>query len=123
MDKELLEILAIPLAVLGVCVLYLLASMIVSRKRKRLRTLQAEVLTKKIKRVYINKLAKVGVSGGSWFEYYAVFQLESGKKKELQLPQEIYDSIEEGDKGQLSFKDYNFVSFDKNSCYFVHTSQ
>lgn len=101
----------------GAFLILIITQAVASFKRKKLRTVQAEVLTKKIKRAYINKLAKVGVSSGSWFEYYAVFGLENGKKKELQLPQDIYDSIEEGDKGQLSFKDYMFISFEKEESY------
>ena len=92
-------------------------------KKKKTRTVQAKVLTKKIKRAYDHKLARVGVSGADWLEYYAVFKPEKGKAVELQLPKEIYDSIEENDKGQLTFNDYKFISFDKNSCYFVHSSQ
>ncbi len=56
--------------------------------------------TKKIKRAYSRALANAGISGSSWYEYYAVFQTEKGKTIELQLPKDIYDITEEGNKGQ-----------------------
>ena len=119
MNKELLELLAFPLAVLAIFVIGFIVLSVNSRRKKRLCTVQATVQTKKIKRAFTNKLTKAGVSTGNWFEYYAVFSLENGKSKELQLPQEIYDSINDGDKGQLSFKGYYFISFDKDNCFFV----
>ncbi len=120
MDDPIIYVPAV-LAVIGTVILF--ALILTSGTRKKIRTVQAQVLTKKIKRAYVHKLARVGVSGADWLEYYAVFKLEKGTTIELQLPKEIYDSIEENDKGQLTFNDYKFISFDKNSCYFVHSSQ
>ena len=114
---------ALPVILVVICVIYIIASSVIGRKRKKLRTVQAQVLSKRIKRTDMCRAAKVGVSGVDLFEYYVVFKFEKGKTKELQLPHEVYGSIEEGDKGQLSFKDYIFVSFDKNSCFFVQDSQ
>ena len=110
---------ALPVILIVICVVYFVVSGILSMKRKKLRTVQAQVLTKKIKRPYVPSLANAGVSGVNWYEFYAVFQTEKGEKLELQLPKEVYENIEEGDKGQLSFKDYHFISFDKNSCFSV----
>lgn len=111
----------VALAVIGTVVLF--ALIFTSGTRKRVLTVRAQVLTKKIKRAYVGKLARKGVSGYDWYEYYAVFRTEKGKNIELQLPDDIYNSIEEGDKGQLTFDRYRFISFDKNSCFFVQDSQ
>lgn len=112
----------IMLLALGVFVVTLLIGIFVQltkyiAKGLKKGTVQAEVISKEIKRPYAN--AKARICGTDWFEYYAVFRTEKGKKLELQMPKEIYDVIEEGDKGQLSFKGYYFISFDKNSCFFV----
>lgn len=103
----------------GIFLFVLLLVLIFKPRRKKVRTVQSEVLTKKIKRAYIKSVAAARVSGMDWLEYYAVFRTEKGKKVELQLPKEIYDGIEEGDKGQLTFDKDRFISFDKNSAYFV----
>ncbi len=109
---------AVPVfALIGIVILFVL--IFTSGTRKKVRTVQAEVLTKKVKRAYVHKLAKVGVSGVDWYEYYAVFKPEKGKSVELQMPKEIYDSIDEGDMGQLTFDRDRFISFDKNCCFFV----
>ena len=109
----------IPAVLVAICTTGLFVLILTSVIRKKVRTVQAEVVAKKTKRVYNSTLAKAGVSGSSWYEYYAVFKVETGKKAKLQLQKEVYDLIEEGDKGQLTFKGYNFISFDKNSCFFV----
>ena len=109
----------IPALLVAICTTCLFVLILTSVIRKKVRTVQAEVVAKKTKRVYNSTLAKAGVSGSSWYEYYAVFKVETGKTIELQLPKDIYDIIEEGNKGQLTFKGYNFISFDKNSCFFV----
>ncbi len=110
---------ALPVILIAICVIYFIVSGILSLKRKKLRTVQAKVISKKIKRAYVHSLANAGVSGSDWYEFYAVFQTEKGEKLELQLPREVYESINDGDKGQLSFKDCLFVSFDKSSCFSV----
>ena len=82
--------------------------------KKKIRTVQATVTVKKIKRAYVRSLANAGVSGTDWYEHYAEFQPEKGKKLKLQLPKEIYDAIEEGDRGKLTYKGDYFVSFERN---------
>ncbi len=97
----------------------IIVEIVKSIRNMKKRTVQAQVITKKIKRAYSKALAKAGISGADWLEFYAVFRTEKGKKLELQLPKEIYNEISEGDKGQLTYKGYNFISFDRNSCFFV----
>ena len=82
--------------------------------KKKIRTVQATVTVKKIKRAYVRSLANAGVSGTDWYEYYAEFQPEKGKKLELQLPKEIYGAIEEGDRGMLTYDRHYFISFERN---------
>ena len=100
-------------------VILIIAQTVKSIRNMKKRTVQAEVISKEIKRPYTKAIAKAGVSGTDWFEFYAVFRTENGKKLELQMPKEIYDAIEEGDKGQLTYKGYYFISFDRNSAFFV----
>lgn len=100
-------------------VILIIAHTVKSIRNMKKRTIQAEVISKEIKRPYTKAIAKAGVSGIDWFEFYAVFLTEKGKKIELQMPKEIYDAIEEGDKGQLTYKGYYFISFDRNSAFFV----
>lgn len=113
-------ILSVSLGVFVVAfVILIIVQTVKSIRNMKKRTVQAEVMTKEIKRPYSKALAKAGVSGSSWFEFYAVFRTEKGKKLELQMPKEIYDEITEGDKGQLIYKGHYFISFDRNSCFFV----
>ena len=110
---------AFPVILIVICVICFVISGIKNRKRNKTHTVQAQVISKKIKRAYVHKLARVGVSGMDWMEYYAIFSYGKNKTVELQLPVKIYNRLEAGDKGQLSFKGYHFISFDKNSCFFV----
>lgn len=113
-------ILSISLGVFVVAfVILIIAQTVKSIRNMKKRTVQAEVISKEIKRPYTKAIAKARVSGTDWFEFYAVFLTEKGKKLELQVPKEIYDAIEEGDKGQLTYKGYYFISFDRNSAFFV----
>ena len=113
MDKELFEILLIPFGILGICVMGLVVSTVISRKKKKLRSVRAEVLSKRIGRSRPTRRADAAVSGSCRHEYYVTFLIEGKKKKELQVKGETYSLISEGDKGSLTFEDYNFVSFTK----------
>ena len=106
-----------------VCVVILFALIFTGGKAKKISTVQATVTVKKIKRAYVRSLANAGVSGTDWHEYYAEFRSEKGKKLELQLPKEIYDAIEEGDRGKLTYKGDSFVAFDKSGRNFVYGEQ
>ena len=110
---------AFPVILIVICVICFVISGIKNRKRNKTHTVQAQVISKKIKRANVHRLARAGVSGMDWMEYYAIFSYGKNKTVELQLPVEIYNRLEKGDKGQLSFKGYYFISFDKNSCFFV----
>ena len=113
-------ILSVSLGVFVVAfVILIIVQTVKSIRNMQKRTVQAEVIPKEIKRPYSKSLAKARVSGIDWFEFYAVFRTEEGKKLELQMPKEIYDAISEGDKGQLTYKGYYFISFDRNSAFFV----
>ena len=117
MDDIIISYIIPMFAVISTSVVFVL--IFTSGTKRKVRTVQAEVLSKRIKRAYITRVAIARVSGMDWYEYYAAFLTEKKKTVELQLPKEIYDSIKEGDKGQLTFGKDRFVSFDKNSCYFV----
>lgn len=100
-------------------VILVIVNTVKSIRNMKKRTVQAEVISKEIKRPYSKAIAKARISGVDWFEFYAVFRTEKGKKLELQMPKEIYDAIEESDKGQLTYKGHYFISFDRNSAFFV----
>lgn len=100
-------------------VILIIVQTVKSIRNMNKRIVQAEVITKEIKRPCSKAPAKAKISGTDWFEFYAVFRTEKGKKLELQMPKEIYDEISEGDKGQLIYKGHYFISFDRNSAFFV----
>lgn len=43
--------------------------------------------------------------------YYATFQLESGDRMELQIPERDIGMLAEGDRGQLTFQGTRFLGF------------
>ena len=46
-------------------------------------------------------------------DYYVTFQVESGDRLELEVPESEYGCIIEGDKGVVSFKGTRFVAFER----------
>lgn len=57
---------------------------------------------------------RVNVRGKhSYTSYYITFEFESGDRLELHVPAESYGYIIEGDRGRLTFKGNEFVSFDR----------
>lgn len=83
----------------------------VSEKRKNkaspLLTVPAEVVTK---RQHHNHS---GTNGHSWSSYYVTFQFASGDRLELSVPSSEVGYLVEGDRGNLSFKGTQFVSFER----------
>ena len=83
------------------------------------RTIQAEVISKEIKRPYTKAIAKAGVSGTDWFEFYAVFLTEKGKKLELQMPKEIYDEVNDERAAVIKQTYLNAVEKGDRNVYFI----
>ena len=50
-------------------------------------------------------------SSSTW--YYATFQVESGDRIELSVPNRDYGYLVEGDHGRLTFQGTRFLSFDR----------
>ena len=45
--------------------------------------------------------------------YYATFQVESGDRMELSIPERDYGYLVEGDRGSLTFQGTRFLSFNR----------
>ena len=45
--------------------------------------------------------------------YYATFQVESGDRMELEMDEEAYGMLAEGDLGRLTFQGTRYLSFDR----------
>ena len=45
--------------------------------------------------------------------YYATFQVESGDRMELGIPDRDYGYLVEGDRGSLTFQGTRFLSFNR----------
>jgi hypothetical protein len=52
-------------------------------------------------------------STSSYSRYYVTFQVESGDRLELSVPENEYGYIVEGDTGRLSFKGTKFIGFER----------
>ncbi len=52
-------------------------------------------------------------SATSYTDHYVTFQVESGDRIELMVPESEYGYIVEGDKGKVSFKGTRFISFER----------
>lgn len=50
---------------------------------------------------------------GSFTDYYATFQVESGDRMEMAMPAEEYGLLVEGDIGNLTFQGTRFISFER----------
>ena len=46
--------------------------------------------------------------------YYATFQVESGDRMELSIPDRDYGYLVEGDRGSLAFQGTRFLSFSRD---------
>ena len=58
---------------------------------------------------------RTSVSGGgnssTWTTYYATFELSGGERKELEIPDEQFGLLAEGDPGSLKHQGTRFVGF------------
>ncbi len=50
----------------------------------------------------------------TYCRYYATFQVESGDRMELEVKENIYGLLAEGDHGKLTFQGKRFISFDRD---------
>lgn len=46
-------------------------------------------------------------------EYFATFQVSSGDRMELEVPDDKYGYLVEGDRGRLTFQGTRFIGFDR----------
>ncbi len=46
--------------------------------------------------------------------YYATFQVESGDRMELELKENVYGLLAEGDYGKLTFQGKRFINFERD---------
>jgi len=68
-------------------------------------TIEAEVIAK---RPYFRRANDHGRT-----TYYATFQVESGDRFELMVPDNEYGMLIEGDKGRLTFQGTRYLSFER----------
>lgn len=50
----------------------------------------------------------------TYCRYYATFQVESGDRMELQIQENVYGLLAEGDYGKLTFQGKRFLNFERD---------
>ncbi len=74
-------------------------------------TVDASVVTKRMDVSHHNSAGDAGgfSSSSSW--YYVTFQVDSGDRMELMVPDSEFGMLVEGDKGKLTFQGTRFLEF------------
>ena len=79
-------------------------------------TVEAEVVTKRLDVRYRQQNQGTGSAAGvgtSHTTYFATFQVESGDRLELAVPDREYGLLVEGDKGKLTFQGTRYQGFQR----------
>ena len=72
-------------------------------------TVQATVVSKRMEVSHHHNSDTHMTNSSTW--YYATFQVESGDRMELGIPDRDYGYLVEGDRGSLTFQGTRFLSF------------
>ena len=75
-------------------------------------TVDATIVTKRIKQTYSSGMHDNGISSTSTW-YYVTFQVESGDRMELAVSGMEYGMLAEGDRGKLSFQGTRYLGFQR----------
>lgn len=88
-----------------------------SNNRSPLLNVNARVVTKRVNTRFrgghMGSDASMRMSSSSYHTYYVTFEVDSGDRMELCVPESEYGYMVEGDQGMLSFKGTRFISFDR----------
>ena len=74
-------------------------------------TVQATVVSKRMEVTRHHDANSHMSHSSTW--YYATFQVESGDRMELSIPDRDYGYLVEGDRGSLTFQGTRFLSFNR----------
>ena len=74
-------------------------------------TVQATVVSKRMEVTHHHDANMHTRHSSTW--YYATFQVESGDRMELSIPDRDYGYLVEGDRGSLAFQGTRFLSFNR----------
>lgn len=80
--------------------------------RSPILTVSATIVTKRTKVYHLHGGDMHHSSSGT---YYVTFQLENGGRMELNVKEEEYGLLAEGDKGMLTFQGIRYLSFQQNN--------
>ncbi len=75
-------------------------------------TVQATVVSKRMEVTHRHDANMHTGHSSTW--YYATFQVESGDRMELSIPDRDYGYLVEGDRGSLAFQGTRFLSFSRD---------
>lgn len=75
-------------------------------------TVQATVVSKRMEVTHHHDANMHTRHSSTW--YYATFQVESGDRMELSIPDRDYGYLVEGDRGSLAFQGTRFLSFSRD---------
>ena len=75
-------------------------------------TVQATVVSKRMEVTHHHDANMHTRHSSTW--YYATFQVESGDRMELSIPDRDYGYLVEGDRGNLAFQGTRFLSFSRD---------
>ena len=76
-------------------------------------TVQAAVVSKRMEVTHHHDAGTHTHMNHSSTWYYATFQVESGDRMELAIPDRDYGYLVEGDRGSLTFQGTRFLSFER----------
>ena len=103
-----------PAAGITFCVLLLVLAVSPGKKRSA----QVRITEKCIKREYKRVGSKGNAYGIVLPAYCVTFRLENGKKRERRCSEELYNEIQVGDEGLLTYNRF-IIAFDKNNDFCV----
>lgn len=96
------------------CILLLVLAVSPGKKRSA----QVRITEKCIKREYKRVGSKGNAYGIVLPAYCVTFRLENGKKRERRCSEELYNEIQVGDEGILTYNRF-IIAFDKNNDFCV----
>lgn len=76
-------------------------------------TVEAQVVTKRSDVRYYHSGTGSDMHRHSHTDYYATFQVESGDRMELPVPDQDYGLLVEGDQGKLTFQGTRYLGFER----------
>lgn len=87
----------------------------IARERRNDRAPKLTVLAKVVsKRTHFrHRAGKHSVHGYGYTTYYAAFEMESGDRMELLIPENEFGLLVEGDRGNLTFQGTRFLRFER----------